>query len=168
MDERSKAEMNSEHMVVVERATPADAPAILALQRLAYRGEAELYREPALPPLTQTLDALLQEFDDHVILKAMLAGEMVGSVRGHQLANSWQIGRLAVHPAHQNRGIGSLLMEAIEQLSPAGCWCELFTGHLSTRNLYLYRKLGYREIRREPISDTITLVFLGKRCKQTD
>jgi PPOX class probable F420-dependent enzyme len=39
---------------------------------------------------------------------------------------------------------------------------ELFTGHRSARNLYLYRKLGYREFKRVPVNDWIILVSLEK------
>jgi hypothetical protein len=39
---------------------------------------------------------------------------------------------------------------------------ELFTGHRSARNLYLYRKLGYREFKRIPVNESIILVFLEK------
>ena len=35
-------------------------------------------------------------------------------------------------------------------------------GHRSARNLYLYRKLGYREFKRVPANDWIVLVFLEK------
>lgn len=43
----------------------------------------------------------------------------------------------------------------------ADCY-ELFTGHKSARNLYLYQKLGYREFKRIPVNDSIILVFLEK------
>jgi len=40
---------------------------------------------------------------------------------------------------------------------------ELFTGHLSERNLYLYeQKLGYRRVRTAKVSENLTLVFLQK------
>ena len=39
---------------------------------------------------------------------------------------------------------------------------ELFTGHRSARNLYLYQKLGYHEFKRVPVKDSIILVFFEK------
>lgn len=42
-------------------ATLADAPEILALQRLAYQAEARLYADWSIPPLTQTLAELEAE-----------------------------------------------------------------------------------------------------------
>jgi hypothetical protein len=54
-------------------------------------------------------------------------------------------------------------MREIEARFPGARRFELFTGHLSKRNLYLYRKLGYRPVRREPVSEKLTMVFLEKR-----
>lgn len=58
--------------VTIERATGADARDILALQRLAYQSKAALYDDFGIPPLTQTLDELESEFDNHLFLKAVL------------------------------------------------------------------------------------------------
>ncbi len=72
------------------------------------------------------------------------------------------IGRLIVHPAYQNQGLGTKLMGEIESRFPNAQRYELFTGHLSERNLYLYQKLGYRPVRREPVSEKLAMVFLEK------
>jgi hypothetical protein len=44
--------------MTITTATYADAQAIVDLQRLAYRSEAELYGDDKLPPLTETLDQI--------------------------------------------------------------------------------------------------------------
>jgi len=67
-----------------------------------------------------------------------------------------------VHPDQQNQGIGTRLMHEIEQAFDHARRFELFTGDRSTRNLYLYGKLGYRAFKRQAISDRVTLVFLEK------
>jgi GNAT superfamily N-acetyltransferase len=63
-------------------------------------------------------------------------------------------------PDSQNKGIGTKLMQAIEEYFRMAAHYELFTGHRSARNLYLYQKLGYREFKRLPVNDWIILVFL--------
>jgi hypothetical protein len=65
----------------------------------------------------------------------------------------------------QNLRLGTQLMSTIEGCFPEARRYELFTGHLSEHNLSLYRQLGYVPIRREPVSEKITLVFLEKKGK---
>jgi GNAT superfamily N-acetyltransferase len=67
-----------------------------------------------------------------------------------------------IKPDSQNKGIGTRLMQAIEEHFRMADRYELFTGHRSARNLYLYQKLDYREFKRVPVNDLIVLVFLEK------
>ena len=147
----------------IELAKMEDAPDILALQKLAYRSEAEIYNDFSIPPLTQTLEELLGEFETHTVFKALLDTDLVGSVRTRVKGNTCYVGRLIVHPRVQNQGVGSLLMAYIEEYHPGVERFELFTGHRSVRNLYLYRKLGYSEFKREKINDSLVFVFMEKR-----
>ncbi len=102
------------------------------------------------------------EFVQQVFLKAVEEnGEIIGSVRAYIEKGSVYIGRLIVQPEFQNKGLGTKLMNAIEQHVIAHRY-ELFTGHKSTRNLHLYQKLGYREFKRIGVNDTLVLVYLEK------
>jgi hypothetical protein len=47
-----------------------DQAEILALQKLAYQENAARYNDPSIPPLTQTLDELMEELKRYIILKA--------------------------------------------------------------------------------------------------
>jgi len=132
-------------------AAPEDLETILALQRLAFRKEGELYNDFSIPPLTQTLDQVRADFPHKVFLKATVAGTLVGSVRGSQNGGTCLVERLIVHPDYQCHGIGTALMHALEERFPAARRFELFTGYKSENNLRLYRKLGYVESHREGI-----------------
>jgi GNAT superfamily N-acetyltransferase len=127
---------------IITAARVGDAESILKLQYLSYQSEAALYNDYALPPLRQTLMELLAEYDTHRILVAKLGEEIIGSVRGQQHNETCSIGRLIVHPRMQGKGVGTKLMQAIEAYFSGSKRYELFTGHLSERNLRLYRHLG--------------------------
>ena len=157
------AQADREPAVRIEPAVCADAADILALQKTAYRSEAELYQDFSIPPLTQTLEDLESEFGSKRFLKAVCDGRIVGSVCAGLNRGSCHIGRLIVHPEMQNRGIGTRLLHAAEGLFPQAARFELFTGDRSERNLYLYRKTGYREFRRETLNKKVMLVYLEKR-----
>jgi hypothetical protein len=60
-----------------------DAKSILALQKLAYASEAEIYDDFDIDPLTQAPDALHRDLRNHVFLKASMSGRILGSVRGY-------------------------------------------------------------------------------------
>lgn len=156
-----KEEMKLE-IATICRAEPHDAEEILALQRLAYQAEARLYNEWKIPPLTQSLDALKEEFADSIVLKALIDGRIVGSVRAKARAGCCAIGRLIVHPELQRRGIGSRLLQAIEAQFPEAAHYELFTGSKSEANIRLYQRHGYQITRTEQLSAAVLLVFLEK------
>jgi hypothetical protein len=42
----------------------------------------------------------------------------------------------------------------------------LFTSERSERNLHLYRKLGYREFKRKPLNERVSLVYLERRVEK--
>jgi GNAT superfamily N-acetyltransferase len=148
--------------MIIESAQIEDAQEILALQKLAYLSEAEIHDDYTIPPLHQTLEEAEAEFKDQYVLKATVAGMIVGSVRAYLRAGTCFVGKLIVHPDFQNQGIGTQLMHEIEAcFSKAGRY-ELFTGHKSERNLYLYQKLGYRPFRTQKINEKLRLVFLEK------
>jgi ribosomal protein S18 acetylase RimI-like enzyme len=157
--------LSGDSAMMITQATTADAEEILALQKLAYQSEAAIYQDYTIPPLMQTLEEITAEFQDRHFLKAVTAGYIQGSVRAHLDRGACHIGRLIVHPASQNRGLGTKLMQEIEACFPEARRFELFTGHLSSRNLYLYQKLGYLPVRRQPVSEKLTMVFLEKRSK---
>lgn len=150
----------------IELARVEDAPTIHALQKQAYLAEAELHYDYSIPPLHQTLHSVLEEFGEGIVLKAVQNGQLIGSVRAFQEADTCYVGKLIVAASLQNKGIGQGLMQAIEHYFPQAGQFELFTGYKSEKNLYLYHKLGYREIRRRAVSETLTLVFLQKRNKK--
>ncbi len=149
-------------MLTIDRATLEDAETILALQKLAYQSEAKLYNDWSLPPLTQTLESLREEFTTSVILRATVDNRIVGSVRAKVSGDTCAIGRLIVHPEFQGRGIGSKLLQAIEASCAGATRFELFTGSKSEANIRLYQRHGYAITRTQTVSPTVTLTFLEK------
>jgi ribosomal protein S18 acetylase RimI-like enzyme len=148
----------------IGQARVRDAEALLKLQYLCYQTEAELYDDYRIPPLTQTLWSLLEEFDTHEVLAVRFGDEVVGSVRGLEEGGTCYVGRLIVHPRFRRRGLATRLLREIEDRFAGADRFELFTGHLSESNLRLYNRLGYAEFRRETASPRLQLVYLAKPC----
>jgi GNAT superfamily N-acetyltransferase len=167
------------------KAERRDLPSILALQKLAYQSEAELVGDYTIPPLTQTLEGITEDFNSGIMLKAVEGGDLIGSVRVRYSDHTLSIGRLIVSPPRQNQGVGTALLLAAEALhpQPRGRFekdndalldvaqketlhprgrFELFTSDKSDKNLSLYLKNGYMECRREPLNEDTNMVFLEK------
>jgi N-acetylglutamate synthase-like GNAT family acetyltransferase len=147
----------------IERAELKDLPEILSLQKIAYLSEAAIYNDYSIPPLTQDIDSIIEEFHQGIFLKAMLHNKIAGSIRAHVLGDTCFINKLIVDNAHQNKSIGTMLMKRIEEEFKNVSRYELFTGHKSEKNLYLYRKLGYTDFSNKPVNKALILVFLEKR-----
>jgi ribosomal protein S18 acetylase RimI-like enzyme len=151
-------------LVTISRASPGDAEAILALQKLAYQSEARFYDDWSLPPLTQDLVSLREEFGTSLVLKATVATDrLVGSVRAKVDDGTAAIGRLIVRPEFQGQGIGSELLKAVEAACAGAAKFELFTGSRSDATIRLYQRHGYTVTRTEPVSPTLSLTYLEKR-----
>jgi ribosomal protein S18 acetylase RimI-like enzyme len=152
--------------VIVEQASAEDAQEILDLQKLAYRSEAELYDDFAIAPLIQTLNEMREDIASQLVLKICDdQNRIVGSIRGYLDRHTCRVGRLIVHPDRQNQGIGTRLMEEMEQRFAGARRYELFTGHRSEKNLRLYRRLGYTVVSERPVTESLTLVFMEKPGK---
>ncbi|GAA0392452.1 GNAT family N-acetyltransferase [Microbispora corallina] len=149
-------------MVEIERARPEDAGEILTLQRAAYVTEAQMYGDPFIGPLVESLDQVRAVVENGIVLKAVDAGRIVGSVRGRMSGTTCLVGRLVVAPDRQGQGIGGALLAALHEAVPEATAFDLFTGHLSEGNLRLYRRLGYRETHRERLQDHLTLIHLRR------
>lgn len=143
-------------------AVPADAEAILALQKIAYEREARRYDDWTIPPMVETLESVRDQIAHHLVLKAIVDGRLAGSARGVVIGTVCEVCRLSVDPALQRRGIGSALIAAIEQRCPEVEAFELFTGNRSSENLRLYERHGYRHARTKVLSPEVALVFLRK------
>ena len=146
----------------IQKADVKDAREILDLQKLAYQSEAAIYDDYTIAPLTQSLDEIEADLQRQVFLKASANGKIVGSVRGYVRDGTCFIGRLIVHPDWQNGGIGTRLMNEIEEHFHRARRYELFTGEKSERNRYLYQKLGYRIVRTERLTERVAIVYLEK------
>jgi ribosomal protein S18 acetylase RimI-like enzyme len=139
-----------------------DAESILALQKAAYEREARRYDDWTIPPMIETLGSVRDQIAQHVVLKAVMDGRLVGSVRGVATDGVCEVCRLSVDPGLQRRGIGSALIAAVEARFPDIEAFELFTGNRSVENLRLYDRHGYRHARTMVLSPAVSLVYLRK------
>ena len=150
--------------VRIDLITEGEAGELLTVRRAAFVTEAQLYGDPNLPALTQSLTELVADINrpDVVTLGAWLGHRLVGSIRVELEAEKANLGRLAVVPDLQGRGIGTQLLMAVLQYLPEQTkevW--VFTGQDSKQNLAMYAKQGY-EYQYDQHTGDLTYAYLRR------
>ncbi|MCR4639040.1 GNAT family N-acetyltransferase [Ruminococcus sp.] len=144
-------------MCVIKKAEHSNLKEILQLQYLAYQSEADLFGSRDIPPLKQTIDEVVEEFNSGVILKMVDDNNtIIGSVRAQERDGTVYIGKLMVHPEYRHKGYGTMLLSEIEKCYPDMRY-ELFTSTRSIDNIRLYQKLGYTIFARKAVNDELEL-----------
>jgi len=137
---------------------------LLTVRRAAFVTEAQLYGDPHIPALTQTMDELKADLarSDVVTIGAWSGQRLVGSIRVGLEPGRALLGRLAVVPDLQGRGIGTrLLMSVLAYLPEDTEEVWVFTGQDSKQSLSLYADQGY-EHQYDQTAGDLTYAYLRK------
>jgi len=141
--------------MIIKKAHFSDLSTILSIQQLAFFNEAKIFNDYSIAPLTQSLESIQEDFKNNLYLKAVSRGNILGAVRAHEKENVCYIGRLFVHPDHQNKGIGKSLMFHIEELFKHCTMYSLFAAKRVSKNLQFYSSLGYNIVKEEKLNDNL-------------
>ena len=154
--------MEKKRPAKIEKAERKDLAEILQLQYTAYQSEAQLFGGKKIPPLTQTLKEVEEEYDKGIILKMSEEdGTIIGSVRAKEENGIVYVGKLMVHPDQQKKGYGKRLLLAIEKYFKEKQF-ELFTSTRSAANIRLYEKMGYEAFDTKAVDDELEFVCFRK------
>ncbi len=156
--------MNTEDDVRIDLVGVDDVGELLTLRRAAFVTEAQLYNDPHLPALTQTLEELTADLESSevITLGAWRGHRLVGTIRVGIEGDKATIGRLAVAPDVQGHGIGTqLLFALLEHLPESTKEVWVFTGQNSKHNIALYNEAGY-EHQFDKVFGDLTYAYLRK------
>ena len=170
----------------IVKAEIEDLKEILELQYLAYQSEAALFGTDDIPPLKETLEEVVEEYNKGIFLKMLLDEsdldektdvktdvktdikisnqsykKIIGSVRAFEKYGTAYIGKLMVHPDFRGQGYGTKLLNEIEKYFP-GKRYELFTSTRSVDNIRLYEKNGFNKFKQEAVTEELIFVYMEK------
>ncbi len=144
-----------------------DAPALLALQKVAFEPEARACQSWEIPPLQETVEGIREHIRMATVLKAMDGDRLVGAIRGIVSgAGTCLVRVLAVAPGHQGRGLGARLLQAIEEAHPQAQRFELTTNMIMVGNVRFYLRHGYAVVEQIQHAPTIRLAFMRKIARR--
>lgn len=149
-------------MRAISRARAADAPVLLDLQLRAFAEEGRRSGSNEIPPLTESLSEIVEHIASQTALIATEDGRIVGAIRGIVSGSACMIRALIVEPAHQGRGIGSSLLNALEESLPDVTRFDLITNTLMEGNVPFYERHGYRVAELSRYSEKVTLAHMRK------
>lgn len=136
----------------IVKAEKADLKQMLDIQHLAFQREAEEFNDFSIEPLTQSLEDVQKEFEYMIFLKAVdESGKIIGSTRGYVKDGTSYVRTTSVHPDYQGHGIGSKLIQTLEEVNQAPRY-EISASVRCPQNIRLYEKLGFmrfKEIKTE-------------------
>ena len=154
--------MDNNGTPVISKAEKEDLEEILKLQYLAYQSEAALFGNKDIPPLKQTLEEVISEYEAGIVLKMTGEnGKIIGSVRAREKDGTVYIGKLMVDPGHQRKGYGRRLLLEVEKYFP-GKRYELFTSTRSKDNIRLYESAGYKQFELKAVDEELVFVYMEK------
>jgi GNAT superfamily N-acetyltransferase len=99
----------------------------------------------SMSALDETPEDVRREVSSGNVVVAIDGTEVVGTVRYEVKPEVLYVGRLAVLPSYQRRGVGAALMEYVEKLAPTlgRTRIELATRQSLPDNVLFYERLGY-------------------------
>jgi ribosomal protein S18 acetylase RimI-like enzyme len=136
------------------------AEAALAVQRRAYRVEADLVGFDAIPPLHESLADL--QAADETFLAATVDGQLAGLVSWKRDGETLDLHRLAVDPRFFRAGIGRALVRAAEAAEEGASRVIVQTGAANEPAKALYRSEGFREIGEREVAPGFRVTLFEK------
>jgi GNAT superfamily N-acetyltransferase len=139
-------------IITIEKATMLDAEELTAIMKKTFDEEAakwlpnkDVVDYNIQPPGYSSLEVtkyMIEELNYYKILyRDEIAGGIIVTVSGQSYG---RIDRIFVNPVYQGKGIGSKIIELIEQEFPQVRAWDLETSSRQLNNHHFYEKMGYR------------------------
>ena len=146
--------------MLIRRASFADICDVYDLTQMAYARWRSVIGQQPLP----MNDDYMETMDTHIVELLEDDGVLCGVVELFPEESFLLIENIAVHPDHQGKGCGRLLLEHAERSARELGFAEirLYTNAAFTENLAFYAKNGYAELERSNMIQGSITVHMNK------
>ncbi|WP_339216804.1 GNAT family N-acetyltransferase [Ornithinibacillus sp. FSL M8-0202] len=155
--------------LIIKKTKITEAKRLLEIQKEAFREDLEKYQDYETSPVNEKIDRLLSKITHFHHYTIWLNGEIIGGIDIRDLGKGkYRLNRIFIANQHQNKGLGSEIMQLIEAEYPNALEWSLDTPHLNIRNHYFYEKLGFVKIGENKVTDKLILYVYKKTLKMAD
>lgn len=141
-----------------------EAPILLKIQQEAFEEDLKKYEDHDTNPANEPIERLVSKVGRFLYYTIWYGEEIIGGIDIRDLKdNRYRLNRIFLAKAHQNKGLGSRIMQLIENEFPSAIEWHLDTPHLNTRNRHFYEKFGYEKIGEHQVSEKLILFDYVKK-----
>ena len=141
-----------------------EAPILLKIQQQAFAEDLKKYQDHETNPANEPIERLASKIELFFHYTIWYGYEIIGGIDIRDLKqNRYRLNRIFLANDYQNKGLGSRIMQLIENEFPSAIEWHLDTPHLNTRNHYFYEKLGYKKLGEHQVSEKLILFDYVKK-----
>ncbi|MEH6939908.1 GNAT family N-acetyltransferase [Bacillus sp. JJ664] len=143
--------------LVFRKSTMDDVNILLTIQKASFQEDLEKYNDKETNPACETFEKLaenIKKFHHFTILDGQT---IIGGIDVRGDDERMHIDKLFVSPSVQNKGVGTVAMQFLEEQFPNVKLWTLYTPYLSFRNHYFYEKFGYKKSKEVQLSPELIL-----------
>lgn len=148
--------------LVFRKSTMDDVNTLLTIQKASFQEDLEKYNDKENNPACETFEKLaenIKKFNHFTILDGQT---IIGGIDVRGNNERMHIDKLFISPSVQNKGVGTVAMQFLEeQFSNVKLW-TLYTPFLSFRNHHFYEKFGYKKTKEIQLSPRLKLFKFEK------
>jgi ribosomal protein S18 acetylase RimI-like enzyme len=150
-------------MLTLKRAHVRNAEVITLIKTAAFNKESREFGPgtDGGPPGYDSVECTIEGIESNIYYLICLDKKIIGSLWLHMIDDKQlELEDFVIHPDYQNRGYGKQSLVLMEEAHPEIRIWSLGTPRHSTKNQYLYEKMGYKRVGE---SDDKLLVLYEKR-----
>jgi GNAT superfamily N-acetyltransferase len=145
--------------LIIRRTSTEEAEDILNVQKEAFKADLDEYNDYETSPATEPLKKLLYKINKNIHYTILTGDRIIGGAEVRpDSPEECYINRIFILPEYQNQGLGTRVMNFIENQYPDVTKWTLCTPYKSYRNQCFYEKFGYRKVGEHKVSDNLYLI----------
>lgn len=143
--------------LVFKKSTMDDVDTLLTIQKNSFREDLEKYEDYETNPACETSEKLAENIKRFHHFTILDGESIIGGIDVRGNNERMHIDKLFVSPSVQNKGVGTVAMQFLEErFSNVKLW-TLYTPFLSFRNHHFYQKFGYKKTKEIKLSTKLIL-----------